>query len=134
MKFMKWPLRAERGKKQAKKPARPRRGRECLGRSPVGLDHAAMVLFADTHVEVHAEPDAEDVEVEVPALHGRRALPLEVADLEGVHRARLAEEVPRGLARAAVLRVREVRAGDDLEVLVGEDVQRRADRLLRAPL
>ena len=91
-----------------------------------------MILFADAHVEVHAEPDAEDVEVQVPALHGRRALALEVADLEGVHRAGLAEEVPRGLARAVVLRVREVRAGDDGETLVGEDVHGRTDRVLRS--
>ena len=91
-----------------------------------------MVLFADAHVEVHAEPDPEDIEVQVAALHGRRALALQVADLEGVHRPRLAEEIPRRLARARVLCVGEVRAGDDGEVLLREDVQRRADRLLRA--
>ena len=89
-----------------------------------------MILLADAHVKVHAEPDAQDIEVQVAALHGRRALAFQVADLEGVHRAGLPEEVPRRVARARVLRVGEVRAGDDGEVLLREDVQRRADRLL----
>ena len=91
-----------------------------------------MILLADADVEEHAEPDAEDVEVQVAALDGRGALALEVADLEGVHDARLAEEVPRRLRGTRVLRVREVRARDDLQVLVGEDVDRRTHHVVRA--
>ena len=115
----------DRGNPDAAPPAR-------LGRGARRLDHAAMILLADADVEEHAEPDAEDVEVQVAALDGRGALALEVADLEGVHDARLAEEVPRRLGGAGVLRVREVRARDDLEVLVGEDVDRRTHHVVRA--
>ena len=63
-----------------------------------------MILLADSDVEVHAEPHAEDVEAQVAALHRRCALALEVADLERIDRPRLPEEVPRGLARAVMSR------------------------------
>ena len=40
-----------------------------------------MILLPDPDVEEHPEPDAEDVEVQVAALHRGCALALEVADL-----------------------------------------------------
>ena len=58
------------------------------------------------------------------SLHGRSALALEVADLEGVHGTGLAEEIPRRFGRAGVLGVPEIRGRDHVEVLVRDHVDR----------
>ncbi len=56
--------------------------------------HAPVVLLAHAEVEVHAEPDAERLELRVRPLDRRRLAPLEVADLERVHDLRVREQVP----------------------------------------
>ena len=58
------------------------------------LDHTAMILLTDTDIEEHAEPDAEDIEVQVSAFDGRRTLALEIADFEGIDRSGLPEKIP----------------------------------------
>ena len=111
---------------------RGRAGEGRLAGRARGLDHPAVVLLAAADVEIHAEPDSQRVEVGVAALDRRGALALEVADFERVHDARLAEEVPRGFGEARVLRIGQVGRGDDLEVLVRQDVHGGADDVVGA--
>ena len=87
----------------------PGHAAKTLGRSAVRLNHSAMILLADADVEEHPEPDTKDIKVQVAALDSRSALALEVSDLEGIDRTGLTEEIPRSLARAGVLRVRQIR-------------------------
>ena len=67
-----------------------------------GLHHSAVILFPDTEIEVHAEPEAEGVEVGFAALHGGSPLALQVADFPGVHGLGIAEQIPSRLAGSLV--------------------------------
>lgn len=91
-----------------------------------------MILFANTEIEVHAEPESQRVEVGLAAFHGRGALALQIPDFPGIHGLGIAEEIPRGLAGSVVGAVAEIRTGDNTQVLVRKHIQRRTDRIVRA--
>ena len=92
--------------KKEKEPSCQAQGN--LARSSDSPDHTAMILLTNTDIEEDAEPDAENIEIEVAALDGRRTLALEVADFKGIDRTGLPEEIPRGIRSTIVLRVRKL--------------------------
>lgn len=81
-----------------------------------------MILLATREIPKDPELDAQLVEVDLSLFYRGSTPPPQIRQLEGVGRLRVGEEIPALHARAGIIGVRQIRAGDDLQIFIGERV------------